>query len=96
MLVGILTTNTNYVAIAIINGSDKSDLTLHMCNNTGVDNYVGVKYVSKDGNSINIFPERFPIRMDDTFTVPFKITLKMGDEIQVKSVTAGVEISLIK
>ena len=96
MLVGKLITDINYNAIAIINTTDKTDLTLHMCNNTGVDNYVGVKYVEKNGASINLFPERFPLRMDDTFTAPFKLTLKMGDEIQVKSVTAGVEISLVK
>lgn len=94
-LVGKLITTTDFQAIEIIN-NDKSDLQLHICNSSGYDAYVSIRYVDFDGRSITLYPEFYPIRQHDAFSVPYKLTLKNKDQIFAKSSVEGVEISLLK
>jgi hypothetical protein len=95
MLVGKLITAIDFAPMELLL-SDRSNLTLHICNSLVDDNYLAVKYVAKDGMSVMLFGDKMPIRGYDSLTADFKITLRNGDEIQAKSDAPGISLSLLK
>jgi len=95
-LVGSIITTTEYQVIPFRKGAYTNELTLVMCETSGNNNYVTVRW-SRGGTSIFLY-YNYPLLAYDTYprdNSPFRLTLNRGDKVEVKSTIPGVNISLV-
>ena len=95
-LVGNITTTLNWQTIPFRKGAYKNELSLVFCNTASVDNYIYVRW--RRGESQVYLYFNYPILAYDTYPrdqTPFRITINLGDTLEVRSLIPGIDVSLV-